>query len=266
MSPFESDAPLLSGAPNFRDLGGHLGHEGRRLRRGRVYRSQVLAEIDERDLAVLAGLGIGAVCDLRGRREAGHRPNRWPAGAEPLLIAPPRPAESGARKANPSEWVQAIAQPDFKPEQARAWMLELYRRMPEDFAAHLGLVLRHLARDDAGPVLIHCEAGKDRTGFVCALLLLALGVEEDQVFADYLLSARHYRFESLQRRAEAARGEPLPAHALQSLQALATVHEEYLQAALDALRAEHGDVERYLREAVDFDAQALARLRHQLLE
>lgn len=265
MSPFESAVPLLSGAPNFRDLGGHLSGDGRQLRRGRVYRSQVLADIDERDLAVLASLGIGAVCDLRGRREAGHRPNRWPAGRDPLLLIPQRPSQGG-RKANPSEWVQAIAHPDFDPAQARGWMLELYRRMPEDFSAHLGLVLNHLVQDGAAPMLIHCEAGKDRTGFVCALLLLALGVDESKVYEDYLLSARHYRFESLQRRAEIARGEPLPPHALQSLQALATVHAEYLQAALDALREQHGDTERYLREAVGFDAAALARLRAQLLE
>lgn len=265
MSPFESAAPLLSGAPNFRDLGGHLGHGGRLLRRGRVYRSQVLADIDERDLAVLATLGIGAVCDLRGRREAGQRPNRWPAGAEPQLVVPQRPVQGG-RKANPSEWVQAIAHPDFDPAQARDWMLELYRRMPEDFAAHLGLVLNHLAQAEAAPMLIHCEAGKDRTGFVCALLLLALGVDERAVFDDYLLSARHYRFESLQRRAEAARGEALPAHALRSLQALATVHEEYLRAALDALQEQHGSVERYLQAAIGFDAAALQQLRTQLLE
>lgn len=263
MTTHDPSSPFAS-APNFRDLGGLLTRQGSRLRRGRVFRSQVLAELDEQDLGRLQQLGIGAYCDLRGHSEAERRGNRWPAGRQPQAISPPR--EVLAPRASPVEWVRALSDPGFDPRQAQAWMLELYERMPGDFAPHLAVIARYLAHPDAQPLLIHCEAGKDRTGFTCAVLLLALGVDEAVVYADYLRSAEHYRAEALLARAEHWLGAPLPPSGRRSLDVLAGVQSEFLKAALDRMQKQHGDARGYLLHSLDGNAALLSQLAARLLE
>lgn len=250
---------MLAGAPNFRDLGGCAGAGGRVVRLGRVFRSQILAGATDGDLETIARLGIGAVLDLRGEREARRR-NRWPPGPPPRTVR----IDVGDREAAPATWGRRLLDPSFDEACARATMAEVYRRMPATYAPHLAGLYGLLGEPACPPVLIHCEAGKDRTGFVCAILLRSLGVSFEGVLADYTLSRRYYRVDpqALLRRHY---GDALPARALGALRVMEDVHPDLLAAALDGIDGEYGSVEGYLEAAAGVDGARLDRVRASLL-
>jgi protein-tyrosine phosphatase len=170
--------PRLASVENFRDVAGDAdGYptaDGRRLRRGVLYRSGALASSDA-DAAVLDRLRIQAVHDLRTLNEASLAPDRVPSGATcdlaeiaPFDFASVSPASAAA---------------------ASAWMIETQRRLVIDATAraHLGAVFTRLA-NTAGPQIVHGAAGKDRTGWASALLLAIAGVPLDVIVQDYLLT------------------------------------------------------------------------------
>lgn len=172
------DTPRLASVENFRDIAGDAdGYptaDGRRLRRGVLYRSGTLAP-DDNDAATLNRLQIQAVHDLRTLNEASLAPDRVPAGATRDLaeIAP---------------FDFALAAP-VSAAAASAWIATAQRSLVLDATAraHLGVVITRLA-NTAGPQIVHGAAGKDRTGWAAALLLAIAGVPLDVIVQDYLLT------------------------------------------------------------------------------
>ena len=148
---------------------------------------------------------------------------------------------------------------------ARAMMLGIYRELPRAAAPHLSRIFCRIAGGDL-PVLIHCTAGKDRTGFVCAMILSALGVETDAIMADYLFTNDRI---SDRVRAATARfaGENLcrdvPGHALDTL---VSVVPEFLAASLEAIVDRFGSVHSYLEREAGLDAAHLRALHDRLVE
>lgn len=257
--------PLLKGAPNFRDFGGHAAADGRRVRLGQLFRSQVLSEIEDDDVAALGRLGITAVCDLRSADERARQVNRWPADvvAESILPLEALP-DIGAMK--PSEWLRRLQAARFEPAAAAEHMRSVYRKMPGLYADRLAHLLRYLARPDAGPVLVHCTAGKDRTGFACAMILHALGVPLEAVRADYLESARLFTFDMVLARMERYVGGPVPDAALDALRKLAGVEGSYLAALIDGILESHGSVDAWLAAAAGLDPATRESMRRRLLQ
>ncbi|WP_051970140.1 tyrosine-protein phosphatase [Kitasatospora azatica] len=207
----------LAGAVNARDLGGYRTVDGRVLRTGVALRSDGLNRLTEADRAPFAALGIRHVVDLRSLdevREAG--PDKVPGlpvadisavelSAEPLSVSAPGPDGITLHHlpvfaADFDIYValrDALADRDPVKQQAllgdgRAaqMMVGLYRWFVTDPVARerFATVLRLLAAPDSPPVLFHCTAGKDRTGWTAALVLTALGVDRATVFEDYLLT------------------------------------------------------------------------------
>jgi protein-tyrosine phosphatase len=124
----------------------------------------------------------------------------------------------------------------------------------------------HLLDPDRLPMVIHCHAGKDRTGFICAVILAALGVHAEQITADYLLTAQ--RIDRMQLSLElvdtfsAFVGVPLTAEALQ---VALDVRPEFLEAAMLSLDADHGGIDGYLRDVGGLSEARRERLRENLL-
>lgn len=257
--------PPLQGAPNFRSLCGYRTADGRAVRRGVLFRSDALSDLSADDLTQLRLLDIRLVCDLRSARERAARPNRWPAGPAPALLTAGDQGGPAAVKA--AAWRARLGEADFDAAAARHWLREAYLAMPALYAGLLAALFARLADGQAPNVLVHCAAGKDRTGFVCAMLLLALDVPWATVLDDYLLSGRRQPAEALARKLwrTDAGVPPLDARAEAALRAIAGVEAEYLTAARDRAVAQFGSVAGYLAQACGLDAARRARLQVRLL-
>ena len=262
-----ADASLpLNGLPNFRDFGGYATRDGRRVRRGVLYRSQAFAGATEQDLEYLDGLGIRLVCDLRSETERRTAQDRWPAGAP--AGAPPAHLYLDIRndaRAGHSELIETIrSQPN--PDGVHRGMMLIYRGMPAAFAPVLPQLFEHLLDPAQLPMVIHCHAGKDRTGFICAIILAALGVDREHIVADYLLTEQ--RIDRMQLSLELVDtfstfvGVPLT---VESLQVALDVRPEFLDAAMHSLDVDHGGIEGYLRDVGKLSTAARERLCRNLL-
>ncbi len=246
----------LRGPSNFRDLGGYPAADGSTTRRGVAYRSDGLAQLTDDDLDVLASLGVAVVCDLRGPHEEEEAPTRAHEipGAELRRLAVGDGAEQRVQiihRIKAGE-LSSIGVDD---------MVAFYLLVLDEHAPQFGAVLAHLADPADHAVVFHCTAGKDRTGLVAALLLDVLGVPDEVIVADYVLTneARAGRRAEL-RRELVGLGVDFDAFA-PFFQATAPV----LAGALAGLRARHGSVASYLTGPAGLDPDHLAALRAHLL-
>lgn len=240
----------LSGAVNFRDLGGYETADGRRLRWGRVFRSDSLAELGDQDLALLQSLGLRTVCDLRGEPERVHKPNRslGPAVTTHAIGFMPHGGE---------ELLASARDGSIGPAEIESRVQDIYRRFVVEQSAIFARLLRLIADADSLPLVFHCTSGRDRTGFATAMLLTALGVPRATIETDYQLSNDYRRDLTFQ-----VGGIVAP----EVMAALTQAHPSYLAAALTTIDQHHGSTERYLREALGLDDTTSARLQALLLE
>ncbi|MEZ5737497.1 MAG: tyrosine-protein phosphatase [Novosphingobium sp.] len=249
----------LSGVNNFRDYGGYPVAGGGRVRRGTLWRSGQHVAASDEDLDAIATLDLATVIDLRGDSERLNNPCRRHAdfSAQVLTCA----GETAALASHIDAAKGVVSEED-----ARAAMCRLYAEMPH--RPNLVAVLRHyfaaLAQGE-GPSLIHCFAGKDRTGFAVAITHHVLGVHYDDAMHDYLLTNA------------ATKGRGIPGNAgpesdkYSSLskaasKALMGVSPEYLDAAFAAMRDSHGSVDAYLEEVLGVDGAKRSGLREGLIE
>lgn len=258
------DPARLESAPNFRDLGGHWTRDRRRVRRGVVYRSELLDRLSAQDLDHLATLGIRVVCDLRHGEERSRRQNRWPEGAELRSIGE-APTE-GLEAVQPDNLMRRLVAPDFEPQEAMAVLQQAYARMPYTLAPQLRAVCGHLISPDCEPLLIHCTSGKDRSGFIAAALLAALGVAMEDIMEDYMLSKRHTPLDLIRGNLKGALGDDLSEARLNVLVDLATVHPSYLSAAFSEITAQFGNFDSYLHDYIRLDERQHRVLQMRLLE
>jgi protein-tyrosine phosphatase len=257
-----ADSLPLRGLPNFRDFGGHPTRDGGRVREGVLYRSQAFGGATEKDLEYLASLDVRLVCDLRSALERQSAKDRWPAGTQPprLCLDIRSDARAGHR-----ELIDTIRREPNAAGVHRGMML-IYRGMPAAFAPVLPELFARLLDPTHLPVVIHCHAGKDRTGFICAVILAALGVLDEYIAADYLLTAQ--RIDRRQLGLELVEtfsafvGVPLTAEALQ---VALDVRPEYLNAAMHSLEADYGGVDGYMQTVAGLSPADRERLRENLL-
>ena len=244
-----SDLPiaLLQGASNFRDLGGYRSADGRRVRRGQIFRSDHLAGLTSEDLARLASLGIGHSLDFRGAAECAATPYDIPGVQRVALTIEPTVI---AR-------MQALVAQGVVPtaEETVELMRETYRDFVNRNADTYGRFMKHLLEQPT-PQVFHCTAGKDRTGFAAALVLSALGVDRATIEHDYLLTNQLYKRDA---RLE-GQGHP------HVMKVLWQVQPEFLHAAFEAVDAQHGGMTDYLHGAIGLTPQELAELQRMLLE
>ena len=230
----------LSGIHNFRDYGGYDVDGGGKLRGGVLWRSAHHVDASDDDLAAVDALGIETVVDLRGddEREV-HRCRRSDNFSARVLFA-------GGITAGLAPHLQA-AVGAIDVETARARMIDTYAGMPyrPALVASLRLYLSALAEYDA-PSLVHCVAGKDRTGFAVALVHRLLGVHEDDLMQDYLLTNSAGKIEErIKQGASHIRAHYGADMDEDAIRALMSVNPAFLDAALTTVRRDHGDVATY---------------------
>jgi len=263
-TPTAGTDPGLTGVRNFRDVGGLTTGDGRRVRRGVLYRSGHLAHAGEQDTAYLASLGLHTILDFRN--------------ASDMALEGPDVALPGVRNVNMplsdpasgAEFWRRVREGDLPAlrealgeGRAAARMTRSYRALVRDRTGEHTRMLQLLS-DSSVPVLLHCAAGKDRAGTSMAIVLLALGVDRDQISADYLLSndpARRYRV------LRSAGAEPATHPEVAALLApLFEARIAYLDAAFDTVEELWGSPDRYLAEGLGLTPQRRERLGELLLE
>ena len=250
----------LQGAVNVRDVGGLPTVDGRTTRAGVLLRADNLQGLTAADVRDLTGrIGVRTVVDLRStgeRRLEGPGPL---AGTDVvhhhLSLIPEYPG--GADKADVD---RAIPDRPTRAGSERNDMTRYYIGYLEDAPDNVASALRVLADDAAGPTVVHCAAGKDRTGVIVALALSLLGVPRSEVVADYVRSADQID------------------QVLARLKASPTYAEELAHLGVDDVRPEAGSMERFLdhvdqryggphglASAIGLDEETVARLGVRLL-
>jgi protein-tyrosine phosphatase len=241
---------VLAGASNFRDLGGYETADGRRVRWGRIYRSDALAALTEEDVERIAALGLRTVFDLRHESERLRHPDR---GVGPSTIR----CEMGFLPYRADTLLGAIAARTISAAEIVAGVREAYRRFPLDHAPAFASLLDALGGAESLPALIHCTSGRDRTGFAAAVLLRALGVPRETIAEDYALSEKYRRDPSF------LFDEPIDR---EILAALGEARAEYLETAFVAIDERWGSDEAFLEEALGVGEEQRTRLRELFLE
>ncbi|HEY2659783.1 MAG TPA: tyrosine-protein phosphatase [Caulobacteraceae bacterium] len=252
----------LEGVVNFRDFGGHRSGDGRWVARGRLFRSGTPGPATDADLAALERIGLGMIVDLRRPAERQRDPARRPSGFGGLLIEHEGPLEAAT-----APHLAFLADPDVTEERILTQMTQGYRGYP--FDPHYIEVYRRyfsaLAATDQA-VLIHCHAGKDRTGVLAALTLSLLGVSRADILQDYLETNRHNRVEArlpdLMARFAQDHGKPAQEALLRRVM---SAEAQYLEAAFEAIQARCGAVEPYLTDVLGVDGAQRAQIQARLL-
>ena len=252
----------LEGGCNFRDLGGYLTADSRPVRRGRLYRSGVMAYLTPADRRRLARLRVRTIVDLRRAVERAQEPTLWPdPGVRVLAHDDPRD-RSALQGLSGEEPTTAAG--------VYAAMTGLYRSMPAWLAPRLRLLFEAL-EDGAVPLVFHCSAGKDRTGLAAALVLDLLGVAREDILADYALTNQAVDLEDFLARERSSRlGLADSSHPLLTLdhatrQPMLAADTDYLATALETITAEYGSTEDYLQDAVGVGPAARERIGELLL-
>ena len=245
---------------NFRDFGGWETADGGKVARGKLYRSAAFHDATESDLERLDALELRFLVDLRRPEERAHEPNKTMPGGCRVIFS-----DAGAGGPALPPHLVALMQSDLTPQSTRDYMLALYREIPFD-PRLVGLYRDWFAAlAEGGAGVIHCAAGKDRTGVGCALTLIALGVDEEAVFADYEFTNQavdlERRMPRIQARMEERLGKKLDPAALRPMLG---VEIDYLRAALAAIEARHGAALAYIERILGVDEAARAALRRKL--
>ena len=242
----------VEGAQNFRDLGGYKTIDDRQVRWGTVFRSDALSNLTDADLTLFSNMGIRVVCDLRRDSQRNETPDRLPLRNPPTAL---NLDIAGTIDDGESSLI------DWNDEEAEAQMSERYAKRIRETGSLYGTMLRALADPKNQPFLFHCQGGKDRAGTGAALLLLALGVPQETIVADYLLTNEASEITEVKvNRAAEDFGV-----SVEVMKVLMYASPSFIHAAFDEITKMSGSVDTYLREEVGLTLETRERLKTRLL-
>lgn len=253
----------FDGPGNLRDLGGYRTADGRSVRWGVLYRSDHLASLSARDLRQLGQLELAVLVDFRSGAEKAASPNRLPRGHAIRVVELPL-FDDDASSAMGTTLRARIARGDLTGIDAAALLVEANQRLVTEFTPVYRQFIAELLAARGAPLLFHCTAGKDRTGFAAAIVLRLLGVPEEAIVADYM---RSQTYSVAARRRDLLLLRLIKGPAITALvRALLGVEAAYLQAAFEAIDRTYGSFEAYTRDGLGLGGAEIARLRAMLLE
>lgn len=254
----------VEGTANFRDIGGYRTYDGATVRTGVVYRSEALNKVTAAGITKMQSLRLSGIVDFRTSAEIGaNGPDKVPAGVPDtnLPISDGGYLQTLYAVVNSRDPVQQQAM--LGDGKAAQMMLTMYRSFVSDPAtrAQFAATARGIANGTVS--LYHCSAGKDRTGWMTAILLTAVGVPQATADGDYLLSNQNLKAGN-----DALKQQLLAGGLMQHpelLDPLLTVDQSYINDARAEATAEYGSFGRYLLDGLGLDVQTLAKLRQRLV-
>jgi protein-tyrosine phosphatase len=244
-------AGIMEGAPNFRELGGYYSEDRKQTAWGKVFRTQALALLSDRDMEKIREMGIKTIIDFRDDDEVKKAPSRLPKGVTIIRL----PIAVGN---NTSDSVlQTMQSSLFDSIQGIRFMEEANRQFVTEFSAQYKAFFDVLLQEKNYPVAFHCTAGKDRTGFAAAMLLSALDVDWDTVMEDYMLTNKYLK-------------PQLPVSQISeqtssALRMIWSVRPSYLNAAKDEIIQRYGSIDNYLQKELQVGKSEKDRLKDCLL-
>ena len=248
---------------NFRDFGGYKTENGSHLKEGLLYRSGGLSKASDEDLEKLSALKIKTICDLRSEHERKKEPDRFP-NAEPVTFfnIPMRPIVDYHGRS-----LKRLFSLMFGEERRRDYIAEsysAYREYATGYLPQLKALFLRISNPDNLPLLIHCSAGKDRTGVVAGLIQQMMGVSQDVMMGDYLETNNNlgeYTTEIAKRLQKLAYfGVPWRMY-----MPLFEARTDYLNAAFSQIKEEFGAFDKWLRSGLDFSKKEVDTLAEALL-
>lgn len=237
---------------NIRDIGGYLTtHSQRMTKWGKLYRSGELSSVSEWDSIRLANLDIKTIIDLRTASEGAYSPLRY-TKANVIHI----PIATG----NMDDIPERIDEGHMRKGDGILYMQDMYLQFITSNSKQFAQVLDHLQNQDNYPVIINCSLGKDRTGFLSAMLLSALGVPEETILKDYMSSndyidKSHYAY--------MARG--LDTDAQETITVLLSANESLMELVFQKIDKEYGSIDKYLSKGLQLTEKKRDRLKDILL-
>lgn len=252
----------FQGIANFRDLGGYRAGDGKQVKWGTLYRAGTFTDSSDTDLRNLQQLNLVTLIDFRSSAEKEEEPNRLPdpTGFSVVEI----PTLDDGNKALVGEVMERIDSGNFEGFDPNLAMIKANRQFASTFTPQFRQFIHTVLDADGAPVIWHCSAGKDRTGFAAAILLRILGVPRDVVMQDYMASKEH---------ALAARRSQLlllrvfkGEEAADKLEIMMGVEQAWLEAAFEEINARWGSFDNYVSEGLQLSSADVARLRNNLLE
>lgn len=240
----------MQGIHNFRDFGGYKTQDGKVIKKGLLYRSGGLHKATDADLDELAALGIKTICDLRSEQERIMEPDRVP-DVSPVTffnisMRPIVDYHSRSLKRLGSLMFGKERRTDYIAESYKA-----YRDYATGYLPQLKALFKRISNPENLPVLIHCSAGKDRTGVVSSLIQQMLGVPAEASMEDYLITNHHmdaYNADVMRRLSKLAYfGVPWKMYL-----PLFDARRDYLNAAFEQVKQEFGALENWIHNGLKF--------------
>lgn len=251
---------LFSGAKNFRDLGGYRTMDGRTIRWGLLYRSDSLHKLTGADLRHLSTLHLDRVIDFRSIHEKHLEPDRLPEELKSRLVhIPILDSSTGLFQNSREKFVRIIPTVN-----ASEFMIKTNMEMATRFAAEMQQFIGILLSSNGRPMLFHCAAGKDRTGFAAAVFLRLMGVPQEVVMQDYLLTNQYFlsAYRWTLRFIRLVRGRGFA----KTVREFMIADPAYLGAAFRALDEKYGLFKHYVSDGLGLTEADVAYLRSLYLE
>lgn len=248
---------------NFRDFGGYTGRDGRAVKTGRLFRSAHLSALTEEDREAIGALDVNLVVDLRYAPERKRQPSRFPTPMPHLLEFPDVKSVETVKVAPHEAFLENEL---HTPEDAHGYMMRSYSARPhhEGFQSIFADTLRFLAKapdDKAAGIIVHCAAGKDRTGTLCALIHSVLGVSRDDIMADYMMTLEAVDIDKIIEPAAAAFSKRFNRKIdSEALRPMFGVVPEFLEAALDGMTDSSGSTSSYVSDTLRIEPEVIARI------
>ncbi len=245
----------IKGGHNIRDLGGYPTKDGFTIEWRKIFRAGKLSKIESTDLNQLQPLNIQTICDFRTTAEQRAAPDKWYnlENINQISLA------IGEGRLDKPNWLKKVMA--YKDAE-KGYLYYANRSYVLQSSAQFKAFFKVLLDETNYPLLYHCTAGKDRTGFATVLLLTALGIDKETIIQDYLLTNRymlnfgHEEIEAAMKEFEL--NKP-------TLAALFLAKEAYLQGAFDAIEEEYETIQNYLKVALEIGEEEIQTLKNILL-
>lgn len=238
----------LEGAVNFRDIGGYKTKDGKKVKMNILYRSAALNTLTDNDLDKLSALNIKYNFDFRGPYEVKTAQDKMPANT--IRISLP----AGSENIGDSNYMKNMG----NLIKSDSFLLNFYTNLTPFKDRYTPLFDSLLANKTQSPILFHCTAGKDRTGIAAALILYALGVDDQTIFEDYEATNYYRRNENARTIAQMTKFYGLDEKTAGNLMG---AKKEYISATFSTIKAQYGTIDNYLEKELGLTTSKINKLR-----